>query len=101
MVAAATTAAAVAAATPAAEAAGAAPVAAVAAAPAAVAEGSYENGDGTSADTTDLKFKRAFGLAFLSAGILAIGYVVAKARNVKKEIDAQGDDRPEDGPPVV
>jgi Flp pilus assembly pilin Flp len=64
-------------------------------------EGSYENGDGTSADTTDLKFKRAFGLAFLSAGILAIGYVVAKARNVKKEIDAQGDDKPEDGPPVV
>jgi len=66
-------------------------------------EGSYatSTGDGTSADTADLKLKRAFGLAFLSAGILALGYVIAKARNVKKAVDAQGDDKPEDGPPVV
>ena len=62
---------------------------------------SSTDGDGGSADTADLKFKRSLGIGFLAAGILAIGYVVAKARNVKKEIDAQGDNSPEDGPPIV
>ena len=62
---------------------------------------SSTDGDGSSADTADLKFKRSLGIGFLAAGILAIGYVVAKARNVKKEIDAQGDNSPEDGPPIV
>ena len=61
---------------------------------------SSTDGDGGSADTADLKFKRSLGIGFLAAGILAIGYVVAKARNVKKEIDAQGDNSPEDGPPI-
>ena len=66
------------------------------------AEGQYaSNGggagehDGSSADTADLKFRRSLGLGFLAAGIIAVGYVIAKARNVKKEVDAQGDLPPE------
>lgn len=51
--------------------------------------------DGTSADNADLKFRRSLGLGFLAAGIIAIGYVIAKARNVKKEVDAQGNLPPE------
>jgi hypothetical protein len=46
--------------------------------------------DGTSVDS-DLKIKRSIGLAFLAAGVIAIGYVIAKARNVKKVADGQGD----------
>lgn len=67
-------------------------------------EGSYASsaatGDGSSADNTDLKFKRSLGIAFLAAGVLAVGYVLAKARNVKKEVDAQGD-TPNDGPQIA
>ena len=62
---------------------------------------SSTDGDGSSADTADLKFKRGLGLGFLAAGVLAIGYVIAKARNVKKEADAQGPSTPEDGPPPI
>ncbi|MDB4945540.1 MAG: hypothetical protein JWP97_5074, partial [Labilithrix sp.] len=61
----------------------------------AYASSSSEGGEGTSADVTDLKFKRSLGLGFLAAGIIAIGYVIQKARNVKKEIDAQGNAPPE------
>jgi hypothetical protein len=57
--------------------------------------------DGTSADTADLKFKRSLGIGFLAAGVLAIGYVIAKARNVKKEIDAQGNTPGDDPPPPI
>jgi hypothetical protein len=66
-------------------------------------EGSYASSaerDGSSADNTDLKFKRSLGIGFLAAGVIAIGYVIAKARNVKKEVDAQGD-TPNDGPPIT
>jgi Flp pilus assembly pilin Flp len=57
--------------------------------------------DGTSADTADLKFKRSLGIGFLAAGVLAIGYVIAKARNVKKEVDAQGNSPGDDPPPPI
>ena len=66
------------------------------------AEGQYaSNGggagehDGTSADNADLKFRRSLGLGFLAAGIIAVGYVIAKARNVKKAVDAEGNLPPE------
>ena len=47
-----------------------------------------DNSDTSSADNMDLRFKRSLGLGFLAAGVLAIGYVIAKARNVKKAADA-------------
>jgi hypothetical protein len=51
--------------------------------------GSDGNTGGGTFDT-DLRFKRTMGLAFLSAGMLAVGYVVYKARNAKKQGDAVG-----------
>ena len=55
------------------------------------------SGGGSEADLIDkeVKFKRSLGIAFLAAGLLAIGYVVAKARNTKKEADLQGPQGPE------
>ena len=69
---------------------------------------SANGGDGTfatssdeaPADVTDIKFKRGLGIGFLTAGVLAIGYVIAKARNMKSEAAAQGGNGPADGPPV-
>ena len=61
---------------------------------------SSSQGDGSSADTADLKFRRSLGLGFLAAGVVAIGYVIAKARNVKKAADDQGN-TPDDGPPIT
>ena len=54
-------------------------------------------GSGGEADTAveELRFKRSLGIAFFCAGLLAIGYVVMKARNTKKEADAQGPQGPE------
>ena len=46
-----------------------------------------------------LEFIAAF-MGCLAAGVIAIGYVLAKARNVKKAIDLQGDP-PNDGPPIT
>ena len=66
----------------------------------AAAGGSFATtSDEPPADVTDIKFKRGLGIGFLTAGVLAIGYVLAKARNVKLEASAQGGDGPEDGPP--
>ena len=64
-------------------------------------DGTFASGsDEPPADVTDIKFKRGLGIGFLTAGVLAIGYVIAKARNVKQEASAQGGNGPADGPPV-
>ena len=64
-------------------------------------EGTFaSSSDEAPADVTDIKFKRGLGVGFLTAGVLAIGYVIAKARNIKQEASAQGGNGPADGPPV-
>jgi hypothetical protein len=62
---------------------------------------SSSDGEGPSSiDAADLRFKRSLGIGFLTAGVLAIGYIIAKARNVKQAVDDQGD-TPDDGAPPV